>query len=187
MASERKAIRAEVVSILKGTNTPPLGGATAAGQRVFPTRTNPIFEIELPCIAVYTLNEPAERYNEAPRRNKRTVRLAVEIVHELNDTLDDALDDICEQVENLLLPNDTLNGKAADVQLVETEIVTLPEGQRPIGAARISFDVTYYKFTHPDPSEPLEEIRTEWDLAQPDGQIEAEDIIALPQPAPPTP
>lgn len=172
-----------MASILTGTD--PMNYPTVAADRVFPSRVVPLFsKVELPCILVYTNDEPVEEFNSAPRRNKRTIRLAVEIVCTMADNIDDALDDACEQVENLLMRNDTLNGKASDVRLTNTEIVTLPDGDKPIGAAKLSFDVEYYETVNLDPTDPLITGNVGWDLAQPDGKIEAEDKINFPQPTP---
>ena len=178
----RQEIREAVVAILKG--------ATSVGNRVFKSRLAPFFAPELPCIAVYTVEETADDQRTAPRVLYRKLTLAVEIFAKVNDDLDDVLDGIASQVEAVLFQNDTLNDMAADCVLASTKIVFVEEkGDRFIGAASMHWTVEY---TTPAPDEvilpDLTTVSTGWDLAvpgedgsaaKPDGVVDALDTLSI--------
>lgn len=174
MTHPRKLIRDKIVERLKGN--------TDAGLRVYGSRVLPYWngrqglEAALPAILVYTLREPAEIFNQAPREYRRIVQVAVQAVV-MGEDVDDPLDDLARQIELCLFAEDTLDGTAADLVLQETEIVFTDEGEREMGAARLAWEVTYYDEIEPALEDNLATIQAEWDVAPADGDPEASDTI----------
>jgi hypothetical protein len=123
-----------------------LVGKTGAGARVYETRVVPFKRLELPAIAVYTLEEnvdPASR-STAPRELKRTVDLAIEAAVKQGENIDDALDAIALEIERALHADETLGGAASDSILSSTEIDVLEDGDRLVGVVTLVYSVTYY-------------------------------------------
>ena len=147
----RKLIRKKVAEILKGN--------TDAGDNVFPNASVPTWHKELvgsALILIYPRSESATEYSAAPRELDRDLDLVIEIAAtgpEINDilntppentkTLEDILDDICEQVENLLDVDDSLQGTADSAVYQNTEFEFDSSGGSPIGSARITYGITY--------------------------------------------
>lgn len=73
---------------------------------------------------------------------------------------------------------------AADSTYTESSLEINADGSTHIGACGVTFDIEYYEDGPGDLSvnyPPLVTMQTGWDLAPPDGTLEAEDIITLPQ------
>lgn len=177
MGYPRKDIRKAVIARLKEANT-------ESGIRVYTNRIRPIFPAECPLILVYTRNEPAEISNEAPREYKRTLRVNVEIVALADDDLDDTLDAIAEKVEKAIFEDETFGGLASDTVLGETDVDIVGEGEKPIGAARITFEISYFMRMPDAPAvelSPFEKANTKIDMAPKEGNINSEDTVSLPQ------
>lgn len=250
-------------------------------EKIFTSRAKPVDFQNLPAIVIYTRNEPAEIFSDAPKQYLRKTRLNVEILAAGIDDADDKLDEIAEKVELAIMANEQLsvttggtaaggnikitgtdgtiiplgtrlsNGWAAfttqaavtiasgqavvavlcvavgvngntkpekpltlvvpvagvtgakvgagglvggvngtvvhaaartDLAASDSDFVT--EGAQPIGGLAIGFDVSWYQDAPGDLTDalpPLETAHAGWDLAAPDGTLEAEDIIKLPQ------
>lgn len=101
---------------------------------------------ELPGIAVYTLQETSEVLDEAPRRLKRTLTLAIEVVVQGDEKVDDTLDEICLDVENAIHVDETLNSKVSDCRLVSTDLIQKPEGDTLTGSAILNFEAIYFTY-----------------------------------------
>jgi hypothetical protein len=140
---ERRAIREAVIASLLN--------ATDAGARVSKSRIAPLPTTELPAISVYGSDEavdPASR-ETAPRELKRSVSITIDawvLAPPAPGGLDDVLDDgLCLQIETALDLNPVLGLDVVDdVVLVSTEIGQDLTGARPMGVARMTFDVRYY-------------------------------------------
>lgn len=135
MSQKRINIRSNVVSTLQSA-------ATAAGSRVFGDRSTPIWKSELPVILVYARDEESEPFHQGSDELRRTLRLAIHAEHE-GDALDDALDGLAVDIENAMKSDATLGGEAVDSTLIQTEIEVSPEGEKPYGAIRLTYEVTY--------------------------------------------
>lgn len=139
MAHQRKLIRAAAVA--------KLTGQTDAGSRVFANRVKPFicngWMTNLPAIVIYTMDESADIFNQAPREYERTVQLMIEIQAAADESLDDVLDDIADDVERILLRDDTLSETVNDLKLVRTRMALREEGETLIGACIIQFDAEY--------------------------------------------
>ncbi|MEQ5770008.1 hypothetical protein NFH98_20770 [Halomonas sp. H33-56] len=174
MTHPRKLIRDKIVERLTGN--------TDAGLRVYGSRVLPYWngrqglEAAMPAILVYTLREPVEIFSQAPREYRRTVQVAVQAMV-MGEDVDDPLDDLARQIELCLFDDDTLDGTAAELVLLETEIVFTDEGEREMGAARLAWEATYYDEIEPVLEDYLATVQAEWDVAHPDGDIEAVDTI----------
>ena len=117
---------------------------TTTGANVFKTRFYPQETANLPCLLVYTLEEetePASMGNTGTL--ERTVTLAIEAVVKATETLDDTLDKICKEVEIALMADPTLGGLAKDSYIMSTEIDEDVVGEKPVGVARMEFNVIY--------------------------------------------
>ena len=148
--STRKQIRNAVVAWLKS-------GISDVGSRVFGNRSTKIWDTEFPLLVAFTKNETAEEWVSAPREYKRTLKLAVDVMVNLNDPDedsapgaklgDDEIDDLCESVEQRMAnfgSDPVLFDLVDDIRYSDTEIDHNPEGERPFIVARITFDVTYF-------------------------------------------
>lgn len=168
----RAAIRTAARSLI-------VAAATAAGSRVYTNRTEPMEQaptelgggIALPAVLLYTPSEESEIFDESPRRYRRRLTLRAECVRRISaDTaaIDDELDTFAGQVERALLTDPTLGNAVDDCELTGTDTTINDEGQALIGAAVLTFRVSYYT-EEPEPLAPslddLVEIRTEIDLA----------------------
>lgn len=179
MAHQRKLIRQAIMASLKAANT-------KAGSRIFGNRSRQILEDEIPCILVYTSNEPVELFNEAPAEYKRKMNVSIELIAKANseDDLDDVLDDFCEQVEAAIFSDDNFYGPIASlVELGETVIEVLSEGKNPVGGAKITTTFTYYQNLPGDLSGRLNDFETADVKIQHDGTILADathDSLELP-------
>lgn len=133
---QREVIRKAVVELLKRSNT-------AAGDSVFPTRVVPWRNVELPGIAVYSLEESSQREHERGPLDRRVV-LAIHAVVRLNESVDDALDELALQVEKAMAADQTLGGTAMISFLTETVMEVDESTARPVGAVRLSYEVRYF-------------------------------------------
>lgn len=135
----RRVIRAKVVELL-------IAGATAAADRVYPTRVVPHRRGSLPVLSVYTLEETVdpESANTAPRELTRDVTLRIEgWVQAGAEAVDDQLDDLAEEVEAIMEIDPFLDGTCVQSVLAETETEVIQEGDRLIGVLLMAYTVTY--------------------------------------------
>lgn len=136
MAHIRKQIRAAAVATLKAM-TP-----SSVGERVYPSRVDPLEVEQLPALRVYTIRDRAERLGQREDygvRSERTVQLIVEAVVRVDADLEDALDDLSVEVEEALGDND-LGGIVSDLYLVEATEALSGEGDKQAGLCRMEFE-----------------------------------------------
>jgi hypothetical protein len=153
MASQRKLIRAQIVSVLKA-------GSTLAGQNVFPNRWLPTWETELPAIFVYTGDEPCEVFVDAPRELERRTQIVVELIVAGDSSLDDTLDDLADVVEDLIAVDAQLAETAADAVLKGSELEMFSNGDALMGSLKLTWEVTWYKRFPKDQSATLAAFKT---------------------------
>ena len=135
MAHARTQIRDEVVSIL----TTAAVADTISASRVYPIPPNTVS-----MALVYTNTDAVTTTTLTyPRKFDRDLVLTIEMVARDSDYLNDRLDRLCESVENAIGANYTLNGKAKDCILTDTQITLDFNGDAPIGSARMQFRVSY--------------------------------------------
>lgn len=135
---------------------------TAAGARVFESRTVPFQRLELPAIAVYTLSESVEIEGTAPRELKRTMELAIEahVSVRPDTTVDDALDALAEEIERAMHADQTLGGTAGDAVLSSTDVGISAEGNRPTGVVGLTYSVTYRTYAPEASDVSLDDLNT---------------------------
>jgi hypothetical protein len=119
-----------------------LGNLTTTSTRVYPSRVHELQDNELPGLRLYTQNEDIEPMTMGPSL-MRNLELVVEACVKKSDTYDDDMDLVCKEVEVALAAAATLSGKCKDVILRRTEIEFDDKGEKPVGVARMTFNVVY--------------------------------------------
>lgn len=180
MSLSRKAIRHFVALVLED--------ATAAGSNVRRGRPDRTWQGEGSALFVYSRNAVVRVFNQAPRVYEHELEVSVEghvPENETGNTADDLADDLAQQVLDTLLPNMGLDpcplpidsGKSG---LVREETDQSDELERFVGAFRLTFLFVYRTEVDELPharAHALKVFGVDWDLAPPDGVIDAEDDI----------
>lgn len=138
---KRTAIRNAIVAKL-------IAASTAAGSRVKTTRLEPARNHELPCISVYSDEDPVdqERTNAtAPRKSWREYRVGiVGWVVGTSENLDDLLDDLAAEIERAMGADEQLTATCEDSVLINTSFGMKTDGNRPLGAVELTYSIAYY-------------------------------------------
>lgn len=176
MTLQRKLIRKAAIERLMDK--------TSAESRVFENKATPLFSQEAPAILVYAFDEEVGFHTKSPRVYLHTLRLAVELVVKEKSTvrLDSHIDDLAEQIILLLEADRCLGGTCEDLYQTRFEMDISPTAQELVGGARLTFEVLYTTErgeVDEDSLSPLTKIAAKWDLAPPDGTLEAEDLLSL--------
>lgn len=164
-----------------------LAGNTSAGERVYRSRILPWEAVELPALAVYTLEESVDTEASAataPRELERSYRVAIEGGVMAAEDVDDAVDTLAQEVETAMHADCYLAGSAADSILESTDVELAAEGERIVGHVRLTYLVTYRTYA-PAQVDGLgdfttADVRTNLGGAQAP-EDEAQDRISLPQ------
>ena len=136
MSAVRQQIRERIVVLCQGLTT--------TGNRVFDSRVYNFSQTTLPALAVYALSENSERDAfQSTDGLARTVDVMVEGYTQQTEELEDTLDTISAEVETAVAADPTLNGKAKDTFLSNTEISLTGEGDLPMGVIRMTWTVSY--------------------------------------------
>lgn len=137
MSTGRKLAREDLVARLSS-------GIPEVSGRVFNSRPQALGEIELPAVCVYSKSENVRTVNSCPAMHDRGLQVYVEVMVRGSETLDNDLDDLCEKVEQELLQSSkqTLFSK---IELVSIDMGFSDQGRKPIGAARLTFEIGYLK------------------------------------------
>lgn len=161
MSHQRKEIRLAVQAALVAADT-------AAETRVYASRMIPFRRIDLPAIAVYTLEESSVDNDSAPRELTRTLQLVIEAAVRATGTqIDDELDDLAEEIERAMHADETFGGKCGDSVLASTEMDLAEDGDRMIGILKLTYATTYYTYAPEDADvtlDDLETVETTYDL-----------------------
>jgi hypothetical protein len=132
----RQQIRERIVQEVTGLQTT---GSTVYETRIYPHDV-------LPSLAVYTLRDQVVEPQTLGKQVHRMLRVAIEARAKPADggaTVDDQLDTICAEVEAAIMDDPTLGSMVQTIELVETEIEVSGTLERPVGVARMLWDVTY--------------------------------------------
>ena len=142
MAHERQSLREAIVLQLMG----PSNNRTAAGARIFETRQAPIKTAQLPAISVYVDSESVSEDSDksAPRELKRVAIIAVEGWVWASDSVDDSLDDLALEIETAMDIDLNFGETAFDSVLQSSDFGIKLDGERPMGAVRLEYKVTYH-------------------------------------------
>lgn len=161
-----------------------LKGKTDAGQRVFANRAVPVWESELPCILIYTREDPKDISVNAPREYRSNLQLVIEIIAEgysdSLDQVDDVLDALASQVEYEIDQDHRLSGHAEDLFYETTSFQIRENGNKYVGALIMTFRVPYLKSSFRDPATlvPLAEVFTQYKVNE--AVILGSDSIMIP-------
>ena len=145
MSHPRTAIRDALVDRLK-TKVDDVF-LTDAGDKIYGSRTKPLFDQFLPAILVYARSENVieERFaSDGYGATKRELEIAFEAVVLGNEQVDDALDNIAKQIEDAFDGWEMPTRKADVMKLKSTEIDISIDGSKIYGAARLTYGITYY-------------------------------------------
>lgn len=141
MSSKRKQIRQNIKDRLADSILEVEG-------RVFKSRPEALGDVELPCICIYTRNEPVDTVNSNPTVQSRKLLLAVEALVKGSGEIDDELDDLADAIEKELLESSKqypASGLYQFVDLKDTQLGFYDLGRKPMGAARLTFEISYEK------------------------------------------
>jgi hypothetical protein len=134
MAHVRKTIRDAAKAALTGLTT--------TGARVFASRVYDLQESDLPGLRVYTNGESAAPSSAGVGHSvERVLELVIEACSKKASGLDDELDAMLEEVEVALGAG---LAPAKSVELRRVEIEMQGEADKPIGVARMTFEVSYF-------------------------------------------
>ena len=120
---------------------------TDAGDKIYGSRSKPLFDQFLPAILVYARNENVieERFaSDGFGPTKRELDIAFEAVVLGGEEVDTALDKIAEQIENAFDGWEMPTRKADVLKLKSTEIDISIDGSKIYGAVRLTYTITYY-------------------------------------------
>jgi hypothetical protein len=146
MAHQRQIIRDAVVALLRGR--------TSAGADVFVEDRPRVRQSKLPAIVVFSGDEDSDHKGSAPRELEREAEIQIEIFAAETPTkrAADARDDLALEVENLMHADPYLGGAAGDSYLSGTTVDVDVGGDKIIGAATLTYAVTYRTLAPAAPS-----------------------------------
>lgn len=107
-------------------------------------RSTPLFAGKLPAILIYTRDERIEdQPNADPGLRYRKLELSIEIIAS-GDVAAEEVDVLAQAVEATLDADETLGLLVEGTRLTRTEVDQGGEGDTPVLAARLSFEVSYW-------------------------------------------
>ncbi len=145
MSHSRTAIRNALVDRLK-TKVDDVF-LTDAKDKIYGSRSKPLFDQFLPAILVYIRNENIleERFTtDGHGAIKRELDVAIEAVILGNEEIDNALDNIAAQIECAFDGWEMTNRKSDVLKLKSTEIDVSIDGSKIYGAARLNYTIIYH-------------------------------------------
>ena len=142
MKHPRTLIR-EAVAALLSANLPKVDARITA-SRISIHRSTPLFAAKLPAVLITSRDERIEdQPNADPGLRYRKLELSVEIVAS-GDAAADEADVLAQAVEAILDGDETLGLLVEGTRLTRTEVDQGGEGDTPVLAARLSFEVSYW-------------------------------------------
>ena len=142
MKHPRTLIR-EAVAALLSANLPKVDPRITPA-RISIHRSTPIFAGKLPAILIYSRDERIEdQPNADPGLRYRKLELSVEIIASGEAAAEEA-DLLAQAVEATLDADETLGLLVEGTRLTRTEVDQGGEGDTPVLAARLSFEVSYW-------------------------------------------
>lgn len=115
-----------------------------SAARISIHRAAPLFAGKLPALLIYTRDERIEdRPNADAGLRQRLLELSVEIVTSGEQAAEEA-DVLAQAVEAILEADETLGLLVEGTRLRRTEIDQGADGDTPVLAARLSFEVSYW-------------------------------------------
>jgi hypothetical protein len=134
----REAVKERLVAQL------PAIDPRISANRISIHRSTPLFAAKLPVVLIYTRDERIEdQPNADPGLRYRKLELSVEIIAS-GEAADDEADLLAQAVEAILDADETLGLLVEGTRLTRTEVDQGGEGDTPVLAARLSFEVSYW-------------------------------------------
>jgi len=134
----REAVAARLIEAL------PKVDARITPARISIHRSTPLFTAKLPAILIYSRDERIEdQPNADPGLRYRKLELSVEIIASGEIAAEEA-DVLAQAVEAILDADETLGLLVEGTRLTRTEVDQGGEGDTPVLAARLSFEVSYW-------------------------------------------
>ena len=134
----REAVAVRLIEAL------PKVDARITASRISIHRSTPLFAGKLPAVLIYTRDERIEdQPNADPGLRYRKLELSVEIIAS-GDAAAEEGDVLAQAVEAILDADETLGLLVEGTRLTRTEVDQGGEGDRPVLAARLSFEVSYW-------------------------------------------
>jgi len=107
-------------------------------------RSTPLFAGKLPAILIYTRDERIEEQTQAnPGLRQRKLELSIEIIASGAEAAEEA-DTLALAVEAILDADETLGLLVQGMRLTRTEVDQDGDGDTPLLAARLSYEVIYW-------------------------------------------
>ena len=145
MSHPRTAIRQALVDRLKTKVNDAF--LTDAEDKIYGSRSKPLFDQFLPAILVYARSENVleEKFTtDGFGATKRELDVAFEAVILGSEQLDDTLDNITKQIEDAFDGWEMPTRKSDVLKLKSTEIDISIDGSKIYGAVRLTYTITYY-------------------------------------------
>jgi hypothetical protein len=134
----REAVAARLIDAL------PKVDARITPARISIHRSTPLFAGKLPAVLIYTRDERIEdQPNADPGLRYRKLELSVEIIAS-GDAAAEEADVLAQAVEATLDADETLGLLVEGTRLTRTEVDQGGDGDTPVLAARLSFEVSYW-------------------------------------------
>ncbi len=134
----REAVKERLIEQL------PKVDARITASRISIHRSTPLFAGKLPAILIYTRDERIEEQpNADPGLRRRLLELSVEIIA-CGDAAAEEADTLAQAVEAVLDADETLGLLVEGTRLTRTEVDQGGEGDTPVLAARLSFEISYW-------------------------------------------
>jgi hypothetical protein len=134
----REAVAARLIESL------PKVDARITPARISIHRSTPLFAGKLPAILIYTRDERIEdQPNADPGLRYRKLELSIEIITSGEAAAEEA-DVLAQAIEAILDLDETLGLLVEGTRLTRTEVDQGGEGDTPVLAARLSFEVSYW-------------------------------------------
>lgn len=134
----REAVRDRLVAQLSAIDP------RIAAARISIHRSTPIFAGKLPAILIYTRDERIEdQPNADPGLRYRKLELSIEIIASGEAAAEEA-DILAQAVEAILEGDETLGRLVEGTRLTRTEADQGGDGDTPVLAARLTFEVSYW-------------------------------------------
>jgi hypothetical protein len=138
MAHVRKQIRDRVASVLTD-------GVASVNSRVYISRVYPITSDDLPALTVSINSEQSSMITLGTTKSLgRRLSINIDIYARSTSALDDSIDAIAVEIEQAIAADFTVNGLAKEAILSATNIEHSGEAEKPVGIARLSYDVLYH-------------------------------------------
>ena len=141
-------------------------GKTIADQNVIVRNPFLVSPDQFPLILIYSDEETKEIFNVSPKTYKRKLMLSVELIigRSKDKNIDDELDYFEQEVENILLFEETLGDLVSDFYITNSIKAFSNEAEGMFGMVKMEFVAEYHTDVIKFASQNLENVASEFDL-----------------------